>query len=350
MKKAPVCAIVVSAVLGGIAMLAIAIMVWALDFNPAPTLSPAAHRRARTPARIDVVYTWVDSADADWRAQRDSMTKRRIRAQLHTQAHRWPTLDGNLSELGISVKALRAFMPWVHTVWVVTQRPQRIQDPTLRFVHHDELLDAANLPTFNSNAIETGLHNIPGLAEHFIYMNDDVFVGEPLAPHDVFADGKPIMRLDNPIHNAFKQYRLFNNNRGGGPSIPRMRQMMHGRVYGTNHQIQPLTRTLMRDTQAAYPDAWAQTQASPFRDTRNVAPVTMSYNHGLRHGAVHILKKDRLSAMQAYVRDFRKLRARKPSLFCLHDITTVEQLRTLDAFVDQLIQERAPRSSVRSTN
>ena len=80
MKTAPLCAIVVSAVLGAIATLAIAVMVHGRDFNPAPTLrSPSTHR---TPARIDVVYTWVDSADADWRAQRDSMTKRRIRAQL----------------------------------------------------------------------------------------------------------------------------------------------------------------------------------------------------------------------------------------------------------------------------
>jgi hypothetical protein len=58
-----------------------------------------------------VVYTWVDSTDAEWRAQRDSMTKRRIRAQLKTEAHRWPVFNGNLSELAISLKTVRAFAP-----------------------------------------------------------------------------------------------------------------------------------------------------------------------------------------------------------------------------------------------
>jgi hypothetical protein len=275
------------------------------------------------------------------------MTKRRIRAQLKTEAHRWPVLNGNLSELAISLKTVRAFAPFVHTIWVVTQRPHRIDDPGVTFVHHDEILQKENLPTFNSKSIESGIHNIPGLAEHFIYMNDDFFIGDTITPGDMFADGRPIMRSDNPIHNAFKQYRIFNNTSGGGPSIPRMRKLMGGRIFGTNHQIHPMTRSLMRDTETAYRDAWKQTQASPFRDDKNIPPVTMAYNYGLRHKGVHVLEHDRLTSMQVRMKNFKNLVKNKPSLFCLHDVTTPEHLEKLNQFVDALIKERGTLSVAR---
>jgi hypothetical protein len=34
------------------------------------------------------------------------------------------------------------------------------------------------LPTFSSPAIEANLHRIAGLSEHFLYFNDDVFLGK----------------------------------------------------------------------------------------------------------------------------------------------------------------------------
>ena len=38
------------------------------------------------------------------------------------------------------------------------------------------------LPTHNSHAVESQLHHIPGIAEHFLYSNDDMFFGRPLQP------------------------------------------------------------------------------------------------------------------------------------------------------------------------
>jgi hypothetical protein len=50
----------------------------------------------------------------------------------------------------------------------------------MTLVDHREIIDADYLPTFNSHAIEACLHRIPGLAEHFVYFNDDVFLGRAL--------------------------------------------------------------------------------------------------------------------------------------------------------------------------
>lgn len=48
------------------------------------------------------------------------------------------------------------------------------------------------MPYTNSNAIETTLSNIPGLSEHFIYFNDDIFLCKPVKYTDFFTNsGKP---------------------------------------------------------------------------------------------------------------------------------------------------------------
>lgn len=46
------------------------------------------------------------------------------------------------------------------------------------------------LPTFNSNAIESCLHRIPHLSEHYVTLNGDVFIGRPIGKeHFFYADG-----------------------------------------------------------------------------------------------------------------------------------------------------------------
>ena len=47
------------------------------------------------------------------------------------------------------------------------------------------------LPTFNSSAIELGICAIPGLAEHFVYFNDDMFLTSYVVPEYFFKEGVP---------------------------------------------------------------------------------------------------------------------------------------------------------------
>lgn len=332
--------IVVSVVVTAIAAYTVCVLLEIRNFNPNPTVSPMQQLQSPETQPVDVVYTWVDSNDKQWSSQRDMHTQRRIRAQLETSSTRWPVLTGNLSELVISLKTVHAFLPWVRKIWVVTHRPQTISHPGLNFVHHDEILDPRNLPTFNSMAIETGLHRIPGLAEHFIYFNDDTFIGQPLTPRDFFVEGKPVMRQERRLHNWAKNkwfYKRYANKESGGPVTANMRALMDGNVYGTNHQVAPMTRSLMQATHDAYPTAWADTQACKFRDSSNVPPIAMSYNHGLRTEGVHVLAKDPVKGLQAYMRDFGRVKREKPALFCMHDVTTDEQLSDLNAFVESLV-------------
>jgi hypothetical protein len=159
---------------------------------------PPSHRTAPLPLPafpIDVVYTWVDGMDPNHAAKR---------AQ-HLPTGRpehgaGPALFRDNDELRYSLRSLAQYAPWVRRVHLVTdrQRPSWLRErPGLAVVDHAEIIPSRFLPTFNSHVIEAYLYRIPGLAEHYIYCNDDFFLATPTAPGDFFtANGLPFLFVD----------------------------------------------------------------------------------------------------------------------------------------------------------
>ena len=137
---------------------------------------------------IDVVYTWVDDTDPEWRRRRSTVQPPGDRLASDALD---PARTTNRDELRYSLRSLSMYANWVRRVWLVTdgQVPAWLNrdEPRLTVVTHREIFsDPAALPTFNSHAIESQLHHIPGLAEHFLYLNDDVFFGRPVRPELFF--------------------------------------------------------------------------------------------------------------------------------------------------------------------
>jgi hypothetical protein len=135
---------------------------------------------------IDVVYTWVDDQEPDFIESLNSHLPEGSRNRTTTSRARFKNHD----ELKYSLRSLSAYAPWVNRIFIVTngQRPAWISDhPKLQFVHHKDILDASYLPTFNSHVIESALHKIPGLSEHYVYFNDDVLLLRPLETMGAFS-------------------------------------------------------------------------------------------------------------------------------------------------------------------
>lgn len=140
---------------------------------------------------VDVVYTWVDSHDDHWQEQLRQYgggEETDIDNASANNAERYIDRD----ELRHSLRSLWMFAPFVRNIYIVTadQYPQWLSsmDPRIKIVPHREIFpDPSVLPTFNSHAIETCLHRIPGLAENFIYFNDDVFLGREVTESDFFT-------------------------------------------------------------------------------------------------------------------------------------------------------------------
>ena len=85
--------------------------------------------------------------------------------------------------------------PWVRKIHFVTwgHLPPWLnaEHPKLHIVNHREFMPEGSLPTFNSQALEMNMHRIPGLAERFVYFNDDYFLLDKVHVRDFFDGDLP---------------------------------------------------------------------------------------------------------------------------------------------------------------
>lgn len=98
-------------------------------------------------------------------------------------------------ELRYSLRSVEKYAPWIRNIYIVTngQIPSwlKVDHPRLTIVSHEAIFtDSSHLPTFSSPAIETHVHRIPGLSNHFIYLNDDVMFGDHVWPEDFVTDSR----------------------------------------------------------------------------------------------------------------------------------------------------------------
>lgn len=137
---------------------------------------------------IDFVVTWVDGTDKDWRALKSR----------YEGGDSVDDSDERYRDWGLFrywFRGVEQFAPWVRKIHLVTwgHLPKWLdtENPKLHIVKHEDYVPHEFLPTFNCNVLEIYLHKIEGLAEHFVYFNDDMFLMQPVKPEDFFRKGKP---------------------------------------------------------------------------------------------------------------------------------------------------------------
>mmetsp|Transcript_10120 Transcript_10120/g.24916 ORF Transcript_10120/g.24916 Transcript_10120/m.24916 type:complete len:995 (-) Transcript_10120:135-3119(-) len=149
---------------------------------------------------IDVVYTWVNGSDPRLQAELKDYKERLGITPLEDMKGNVSADDskGNSNryrdnqELRYSLRSLWRFAPWIRRIYIVTnyQVPYwlNIDHPKIEVVPHKAIfVNASHLPVFSSPAIESHLHRIPGLADKFIYFNDDVMLGNEVWPSDFYT-------------------------------------------------------------------------------------------------------------------------------------------------------------------
>ncbi len=137
---------------------------------------------------IDFIIVWVDGNDQAWRKEKERYAPE-WQSDIREQRYRdW----GNLQYW---FRGVEQYTPWVHKIHFVTygHLPKWLNTdhPKLNIVKHSDFIPSKYLPTFNCNCIENNLHRINGLAEQFVYFNDDTFVISEMAETDFFKNGKP---------------------------------------------------------------------------------------------------------------------------------------------------------------
>ncbi len=150
----------------------------------------------------DAVITWVDGSDPGHRERLAAFLAERGGTPPRA-AH--STRFNDAGEIDYCVASILRFAPWFRRIHIVTdcQVPALVArlagtpwGERVRVVDHREIFAGfeQHLPTFNSRAIISVLWRIPGLAEQFVYFNDDMALLQPVAETDFFRDGRVVLR------------------------------------------------------------------------------------------------------------------------------------------------------------
>lgn len=139
---------------------------------------------------IDLVYLWVDGNDPKWLKKQQRFLSKEIDTNGRYQDNQ---------ELKYSLRSIDKHLPWIRKIFILTdnQVPSFINPnhPKIEIIDHTQVIPKEILPTFNSSVIEHFIYKIPGLSEHYLYANDDMFVNTDLSPSFFFKDGIPVMRM-----------------------------------------------------------------------------------------------------------------------------------------------------------
>ena len=276
---------------------------------------------------VDVVYTWVDGADEDWLAARDARTTALggTPSERAGGAQRYTSRD----ELRYSMRSLHLFAPWVRRIHLVTagQVPSWLDTshPAIAMVDHRDILPASALPTFSSHAIETRLHAVPDLADHFVYVNDDVFLGRPRRPEHFFSPGGQYAAFvadhravglpgtdDRPYLTAAQNNRRVLADAFG---VALTHTMMHS--------PHPQRRTTLEEIAARFASAVDRTTHSPFRSETDLSLLSsfaqsyglitgQAFRAGAHHGYVDL-------GHQQLPVQLRQMLKRDRDFFCVAD-------------------------------
>ncbi len=138
---------------------------------------------------IDFVMPWVDGNDPAWQKE-----KARYQGKVTDDSNSVNRFrDWEL--LPYWFRTVEKFTPWVRKVHFITwgHVPAFLNTdhPKLHIVRHEDYLPTEYRPTFNANTIELNIHRIDGLAEHFVYFNDDMYLLRPMAESSFFRDDLP---------------------------------------------------------------------------------------------------------------------------------------------------------------
>lgn len=312
----------------------------------------------RVPFDVDLVYTWVDGADPEWAARLEATRGNAGDLNWHrAAANRGRYADRE--ELRYSLRSVWMYADFFRTIYIVTDRqvPSWLRDhPRIRVVDHREIFgDAGRLPTFNSHAIESRLHHIDGLSEHFVYCNDDMFIGRRLSPHAFFhpnglckflpspfeLDAGPASPDDNPAEVAGKNNRTL------------LRQRFPTLVtHKLRHAPYPLRRSVLLEMEQTYPEQFAATAASQFRSPRDYSVASsLSHYYGYVTGravptyltfAYVDISRPATRAVRSGLRSIARTR---PQVFCINDVdgdVPADHERIVRAFFESMYPTPSP--------
>jgi hypothetical protein len=220
---------------------------------------------------VDAVITWVNSSDPNWKELKNKYSKEYNLNVIDNSSARFPLEKYNDLELFLCVSCINKFLPWINNIYIVVhenQKPSWLNNfNNITMINHSQIFPNKNyLPTFNSHAIESCLHYIPGLSEKF---NDDVYIIDFLDKIFFYLDNKPI--TSGQLKNI-KNHNLFVNSPYANSWINLSNLLDKEYLLLPTHCCTPLTKTLLKTIEENYYDIFDNTRKSRFRSNYDIPP------------------------------------------------------------------------------
>lgn len=291
--------------------------------------------------KFDIVYTWVDGSNLDYLKKWNSYAT--IKKDLNPERYR-----DTFQLLKYSIRSIEKYFNSFNKLYILTASPQvpewcDLNDDRIQLVHHDEFIPEQYLPTFNSNVIESFLHRVPGLADNFVYMNDDFLFGDDTSIDRFYKNGK---------------YTIFNTFFG---------ENLRWRVYDGYHDLVGLgiiehtpiliNKKFWGNAFDLFPDETEATRGSRFRDDRNFFPYKLYRYYMLKYQKelskpipitelIKITKFHKLTNnLKKQQKAFSKLREKGIEFYCLNDDMRESPNPDVVRLVQTFLEEKYPNSS-----
>lgn len=311
------------------------------------------------PFPIDIVYTWVDGSDPAWLADYNAACETHGRKHKQVRAAHSPARFASVDELRYSLRSAAEFAPWIRHVWLVTadQTPAWLEESDwITVVTHKEIFpDDSCLPSFNSCAIEACLHHIPGLADHFLYFNDDFFLGRATSADLFFnPDGssKVLLSPDELESGSAHPNELSPDSTGknGRDLVERLTGKRFVRKY--EHAPHPLQKKTLIELERAAPELVSETQKNKFRaytDITLAGWLHNSYALALGHAEVTSFRFSYIDFDKPQWRDILRniLNSRDLDAFCLNTVYSAPPAEETAKFLDRYYPEPHPHENMR---
>jgi len=309
---------------------------------------------------VDIVYTWVDSHDPNWLKKREKYS-RHEQNELKSGGNEERYLDRD--ELRYSLRSLWLYAPFVRNIYIVTEghKPGWLDESqgNIQVIPHEKIFpDPDCLPTFNSHAIESCLHRIPGLSEHFVYFNDDVFLGREATRETFYTKGGMIKSRFSPSSFTAQEVPASDAIPTDWASYNAVRLM--ARDFGIRferkmkHVPMPLKKSLLEEIEERYSEEVTLTRQARFR-SRNDLSIPSMFAHYYAIATGKGVEWENIPGEYAYLDtgrwDFgaklKQLQQTKPTFFCLNvtlhsDIDFIKQARIIQHYLQERFPEPSP--------
>lgn len=307
-------------------------------------------------ADVDIVFSWVDGSSSDFQRQRAA----RMEGYVVGKGDEGPDRYRHLDELRYALRSVHMYAPWIRRIFIATDSPAPawlLEHPRVTIVRSEEFFgDPSVLPTHNSHGVEAQLHRIEGLAEHFLYSNDDMFFGRPVEPELFFTPAGVTKFVECEVRIGAGAPATHRSGHDNGLRVNReLLRARFGRtiVRDLEHCATPLRRSVLAELEKEFPDDFARTAASRFRSSTDISVTNSLYHYyALMTGRAVATRRPRTryvqTTMAASLGHMKALvRRRNVDMFCLNDGGEKElpeevRMAALRSTLDRLFPVRAP--------